>query len=248
MNFDFLLDYRAADTFAEIFWDLPLDATPSCEYILEKDGSEIGRTNKTHFSLAGLAPESEYRVEVKIIYPDSSFGKERCESLGHVTIRTGKTKRKIDISKAPYNALSDGATMNTSAIQKALDDCDKDSFVYIPAGTFLTGALNVHSDTEIYLEEGALLQGTEDPKDYLPKIKSRFEGHEMECYKSLLNLGELDHDADYNCRNVFIHGKGSIMGGGAPLAKSIARIEGERLKDYNASYHDFSKIVFQKYP
>lgn len=238
MDFEFLLDYRTSDTFAEVFWDLPLDATPSCSYILLKDGVETAKCTHTHYSLENLSPETEYEIEVRILYPETSLQKERCKSLGLIKIKTKKPKSKIDITKSPYCAVGDGKTLNTSSIQKALDDCDKDSLIYIPEGTFLTGALNVHSDTEIYLEEGALLQGTEDPKDYLPKIRSRFEGHEMECYRSLLNLGELDHNSGYNCENVFIHGKGSIMGGGAALAKAIARIEGERLKDYIASLGD----------
>lgn len=238
MDFFFLLDYRASDTFAEIFWDLPLDADPACSYILVKDGAEVGRSSHTHYSLENLTPDTEYNIEVRILYPATPSRLERCESLGTIRLKTKKSKKKIDITASPYNATGDSTTLNTEKIQRALDDCDEDSFVYIPKGTFLTGALNVHSDSEIYLEEGALLQGTEDPKNYLPKIKSRFEGHEMECYKSLLNLGALDHSSGYNCKNVFIHGKGSIMGGGAALAKAIAKVEGERLKDYIASLGD----------
>ena len=238
MDFEFLLDYRASDTFAEIFWDLPLDADPSCSYVLLKDGVEIGHSSHTHYSLENLEPDKEYDIEVRILYPETSSVDGRYKSLGLTKVKTKKSKRKIDITKSPYFAIGDGLTLNTDKIQRAFDDCDKDTLIYIPKGTFLTGALNVHSDSEIYLEEGALLQGTENPADYLPKIKSRFEGYEMECYRSLLNLGELDHDAGYNCKNVFIHGKGSIIGGGAALAKAIARIEGERLKDYIASLGD----------
>lgn len=50
----------------------------------------------------------------------------------------------------------------------------------MPEGVFLTGALRLHSDMELYLEEGAVLQGTAEVSDYLPKIKSRFEGIEMD--------------------------------------------------------------------
>lgn len=159
-------------------------------------------------------------------------------SLGRVYFCTGKTKKRIDITASPYNAVGDGITMNTAAIQKALDDCDADSYVYIPKGDFITGALDMHSDSELYLGEGALLQGSVNPGDYLPKIHSRFEGYEMDCYRSLLNLGTLDNKAGYNCSNVVIRGKGSIMGGGSILAKSIASLEAERLKDFIASLGD----------
>lgn len=239
--FDFLLDYRVADTFAEIFWDLPLDADPACEYlVVNAETLDTIKTNKTHASLTDLTPDTSYGISVYIVYSPEKDGSGKKDPvlLGDLKIHTKKTRERIDITKAPYYAVGDGKTLNTDAIQAALDACDEKTSLYIPAGTFLTGALNVHSNTEIYLDEGALLQGSEEPFDYLPKIKSRFEGYEMECYRSLLNMGELDHDAGYNCENVLIHGKGSIMGGGATLAKAIARIEGERLKDYIASLGD----------
>ena len=241
IDFDFLIDYRVGDTFAEVFWDMPLDATPGCSYlVVNNTTSESLTVKKTHVSLTDLTPDTDYKVDVYIIYHPEDSCINNCNKilLGNLTIHTTKTRKKIDITKPPFLAVGDGKTLNTKAIQSALDACDKDSVLFIPSGTFLTGALDVHSDTEILLEEGALLQGTENPDDYLPKIKSRFEGHEMECYRSLLNLGTLDHTAGYNCQNVLIHGKGSIMGGGATLAKAIARIEGERLKDYIASLGD----------
>ena len=231
MNFEFMIDYRATANEAELFWDLPLEASPDSFYHIFLDRKECGCVNKTHYSFTDLTPEKEYLAEV---YMEKVKGASPV-LLGSVSIITKKERSRIDITKAPYNAVGDGRVMNTKAIQAAIDACDKGSCVYIPAGTFLTGALDVHSDTEIYLEEGALLQGSEDPGDYLPKIHSRFEGYEMECYRSLLNLGTLDHNASYNCENVVIYGKGSIMGGGSVLAKAIAKIEGERLKDYIAS-------------
>ena len=78
------------------------------------------------------------------------------------------------ITDNPYHAVGDGKTMNTERIQKAIDECPAGGQVYIPAGVFLTGALRLHSDMELYLEKGAVLQGTQEPKDYLPRIRSRF--------------------------------------------------------------------------
>ena len=171
--YDFLLDYRTADTEAEIFWDLPLDATPDNKYIVvNSTTNETITVDKTHVSLTGLTPDTEYDVSVYIVCNNPV---EDRKLLGHLNIHTSGTRKKIDITTAPYNAVGDGKTLNTKAIQAALDACDKDSCVYIPSGTFLTGALNVNSDTEIYLAKEALLQGTENPEDYLPKIRSRFE-------------------------------------------------------------------------
>ncbi len=232
MKLNFLLDYRSTDTEAEVFWDLPGDAGPRTIYNVMVNGQLAGDPDKTHFTLKGLLPDTDYECEVVMNGTDSP------ESLGKITVHTAPTKRCIDVTLAPYNAVGDGKTLNTAALQKALDDCDDTSYVYIPKGTFLTGALDMHSDTELVVEKEALLQGTDDPKDYLPMIPSRFEGYERLCYRSLLNLGQLDHNAGYTCENVVIRGGGSIMGGGWPLAKAIAALEAERLKDYIASLGD----------
>jgi polygalacturonase len=85
---------------------------------------------------------------------------------------------------------------------------------------------------ELYLEDGAVLQGTDNPDDYLPRIWSRFEGIEQECYSSLINMGRLSHDEGYNCRNVVIRGKGTIASGGRRLAEKVINSERERLSGY----------------
>lgn len=110
--------------------------------------------------------------------------------------------------------------------------------VYVPAGTFLTGALTLQDHMELYLGEGAVLQGSSNPEDYLPRIPSRFEGTERECYQSLLNLGVMDHRAGCTSGNVLIRGKGTISGGGRLLAERMMAAERERLKEYIHSLGD----------
>ena len=83
---------------------------------------------------------------------------------------------------------------------------------------------------ELYLEEGAVLQGTDQPEDYQPKIWRRFEGIEQECYSSLLNLGDLDNAGGYSCKNVTIRGNGTIASGGKRLAQRVIALETQRLK------------------
>ncbi len=227
------MDYRATDTEAEVFWDLPMEANPDFSYQVILDGIEVGVSNKTHHSLKDLLPEHDYEAEIVMKSPT---GEET--SLGRLNVHTAASKKKIDVTLPPYNAVGDGKTLCTKALQKALDDCGKDSYVYLPEGTYLTGALDMHSDTELFVDEKALLQGSVVPADYLPQIRSRFEGYERECYRSLLNLGQLDHDDGFNCENVVIRGGGSIMGGGWPLAKAIAALEAEKLKDFIASLGD----------
>lgn len=204
-----------------LYWEKAADVRET-GYEIWCNGGKVGETDKTHFTLTGLIACTDYGIEIKSL-PTGN--------LERVTLTTGKAKRRIDVTAAPYNAVGDGNILNTVALQKALDDCKEDEVVYLPRGIYLTGALRMHSDIELYLEEGAVLQGTDRVEDYRPKIWSRFEGTELYCYSSLLNLGELDHEVGYNCCNVIIRGKGTIASGGRVLAERVIAVETENMKE-----------------
>lgn len=73
----------------------------------------------------------------------------------------------IDISQ--YGAKGDGRTVNTRAIQKAIDDCSRTGgTVTVPQGRFVTGTLYLKSNTTLFLEKGAVLLGSLDSSDYTP--------------------------------------------------------------------------------
>lgn len=260
-NFSMLRAESAPDSIT-LYWERPQGRLGTTYEIflksadqVEADFTLIGSTQKTHYTIENLQANTEYEILVKGIYQvDIALIEDGSKSVQiekeikqqTITMYTFNRSVVIDITKAPYNAVGDGKTLNTKAIQSAIDDCPEGGCVYIPAGVFMTGALRLHSDMELYLEEGAVLQGTSNPEDYLPRIWSRFEGTEMECYSSLLNLGVLDpegmHRADYDstfaCKNVAIRGKGTIASGGRVLAERIIASETENLKDYLASLGD----------
>ena len=217
-----------------LYWDKPVAFPRQGYYKIILDGKPVGSTKKTHYTIDGLEADTAYEVEIQLLEKDGTGG-DTGVHREMIELRTGKKKVRIDITQSPYFASGDGKTMNTAVIQRAIDDCGPGEAVYIPAGIFLTGALRLHSNMELYIEREGILKGTARVEDYLPKIKSRFEGLEMECYSSLLNLGELDHDGGYGCRNVVIRGMGTIAGGGKTLAENVIAYEKERLKDYIAS-------------
>ncbi|MDO4338706.1 MAG: glycoside hydrolase family 28 protein [Eubacteriales bacterium] len=212
------------DTTITAYWEKPENFKEGQKYLLSADGRTAAETDKTHYTFYDLEPDKDYRIMVR------RMEENICCECAAVTVRTKKTKRKLDITGAPYFAAGDGKTMNTAAIQQAIDQCSEETFVYIPAGVFLTGSLRLHSNMELYLEEGAVLQGTANREDYLPKIPSRFEGIERSCYSSLLNLGDMDHAGSCNCCNVVIRGKGTIASGGKKLAENIISYEREDMK------------------
>ncbi len=227
MNIKDSLNYYADPDTITVWWDKPDEAGPDWKYAVSLDGDLVKETHKTHFTFKDLESECDYLIGISVIDAESLVT-DKCE----IMVKTPAPRKRIDVTAPPYNVCSDGSKMETVSLQKVIDDCPEGGTLYFPAGTYLTGALRLHSDMELYLDEGAVLLGSEDPKDYLPRIKSRFEGTECECYQSLLNLGELDHTSGPNCSNVIIRGKGTIKGGGVNLAKTTIKTERELLKDY----------------
>lgn len=215
-----------------LYWDLPEFYEAGSLFVISSGNAKIGETFDFHYEIRSLSPECEYSFSVCAQSGDIEH------AIGTVTASTLPVPQTLDISLPPYNATGDGHTVNTCAIQKAIDDCTAGGRVYVPEGVFFTGSLRLHSDMELYLAKGAVLRGTTDVHDYEPKIKSRFEGIEMMCYSALINIGELDRSRGINCRNVRICGEGTVCGGGIELAENVIKREKVLLKDYIESLGD----------
>ncbi|WP_170113669.1 glycoside hydrolase family 28 protein [Mucilaginibacter yixingensis] len=120
-----------------------------------------------------------------------------------------------------FGAKGDDVTLNTQAIQKAINECPKGGAVLIPAGTFLSGALYLKGFMTLKVAKGGILKGSINEADYLPMYNNRFEGWEMKTYASLINAGVMNHDGGFVVEQLSIQGEGTIRGGGTPLAKQM---------------------------
>jgi polygalacturonase len=72
----------------------------------------------------------------------------------------------IDVTK--IGAVSDGETVNTAAIQKAIDACSADGggTIQFPAGRFVTGTIQLKNNVTLHLDENAVLLGSTNAADY----------------------------------------------------------------------------------
>lgn len=120
-----------------------------------------------------------------------------------------------------FGAVADGATVCTKEIQKAIDLCEKNGTVWIPKGTFISGALYLKSNMTLLLEEGAKLLGSGKLEDY-PIKGYPYEGLDQLCYASLINTD----GAPYT--NIKITGKGIIDANGRALFQ--AELSDARIK------------------
>ncbi len=205
------------DTSITIIWDKPLADKPILDYAVYVDGSPIGHSKITNYTINRLKPNTIYLISILIKYQD---GKNSLFTKG-LKVRTkpiGKIFNVLD-----FGAKPDSGNINTQSIQKAIDACTAGGTVIIPAGTFMSGALFLKSNMTLYIAKGGVLKGSLNTADYLPMIKTRFEGWEFQAFASLITAGKLDSNGPYNVRNLSIRGEGKISGGGAALGMAMAQ-------------------------
>ncbi len=222
-----MINYISKNNSVVLYWDLPEGFKKGDLFKVSNEKGLIVETEKCHYEVTELDANCEYCFTVE----SANFSEKS-------TCSTRPESRIINITD--FGAVGDGKTLNTKAIQAAIDSCKEGETVYIPEGDFMTGSLFLHSDMELYLDKGAIIHGTTNVCDYEPKIKSRFEGIEMMCYAALINVGTLDHD-NITCKNVRICGEGTVRGGGKPLAEEVIRVETLLMQDYLASLGDSVK-------
>jgi len=97
--------------------------------------------------------------------------------------------------------------LNTDAIQTAIDTAFNKGGgkVIVPTGEFLTGAIFLKDNIELYLSPGAVLKFSDQQEDY-PVVTSRWEGVRREVYASCLYAE--------NAKNISVTGFGTIDGNG----------------------------------
>jgi polygalacturonase len=101
-------------------------------------------------------------------------------------------------------AKGDGKTLDTPAIQKAIDTASANGGgqVLLPAGkTFLSGSLTLKSNVDLHLANGAILKGSPNWRDYLPAGSFIFAK---------------------NAANISITGNGTIDGNDAAIWQKLA--------------------------
>lgn len=120
---------------------------------------------------------------------------------------SAKTRGLETYPISEFGAVADGKTLNTVAIQKAIDQAagEGGGVVVIPAGTFRSGSIFLKSGVALELAEGAVLLGSTDIEDY-PKRETRIEGHFEPWRMALVNAQQMD--------GVRINGQGVIDGNG----------------------------------
>lgn len=110
-----------------------------------------------------------------------------------------------------FGAKGDGATIDTAAIQAAIDHLAArgGGTVIVPRGVFLSGALFLKPRVNLRLDAGAVIRCTTDMRHF-PAQRTRIEGHFEEKFTPALINAK-------GCDGLRITGQGTLDGAGRPI-------------------------------
>ncbi len=245
-----------------LVWDAPEETSAISDYQVYQNGQSIGLASENNAQnspatpyintfykndtsnfhhriviqsakISGLQPSTHYSFTVRANYVDGSTSADS----NTVNVSTTATPQVIDITQ--YGAKGDGTTLNTSAIQQAINACPPGGKVDVPAGVFKTGALWLKSDMTLDLEQGATLLGSENAADYPGTYTIGKNSTEMRP-ASLLNVTDKTSSKAGAFENIRIVGKGMIDGNGWKRGADTSDELGNTLPQY--IYSDNTKV------
>ena len=108
-----------------------------------------------------------------------------------------------------YGAKSDVSASSTAAIRAAIKDCAKagGGTVWIPAGTYVTGSIEMVSNMTLHVDAGATLRFVAERSEYPIVEHSRYEGVETRAPSA--NIG------GFQLENIAIEGHGTLAASNA---------------------------------
>lgn len=249
----------ADDSSLMLVWKSPENTSDIVDYLVYADGKMLGKASENNdrfsaakpyinhfyandqdnfsqrilihnFKVTGLKPDSPYSFTVKSLYSNGSIS----DASNSITAKTAPLPSIISITD--FGAKGDGVTLNTKAIQQAIEACQPGCRVDVPAGVYKTGALWLKSDMTLNLQAGSTLLGSEDPADYPPAYRLYSYSSEIRP-ASLINAIDPKHVEPGTFRNIRIVGSGSIDGNGwlRQATPEIVDEMGNRLPQYISS-------------
>src|SRR5690606_12419702 len=113
-----------------------------------------------------------------------------------------------------YGVVMDSSLVQTKALQAVIDLAAEQGggVVVIPKGVFLTGALFFKQHTNLYIDQGGVLKGSDDISNF-PVLMTRIEGESVKYFPAIVNVDGVD--------GFTLTGKGTINGNGLRYWKAF---------------------------
>lgn len=110
------------------------------------------------------------REALALITASAAFPIDRAHAVGQRNPLQRVSSSSL-FSPRQFGATGDGKTLDSPAINAAIDACNKagGGVVYCSAGRYLCGTVELKSNVTLYLEAGAIILGSTDVSQYTPK-------------------------------------------------------------------------------
>jgi len=143
-----------------------------------------------------------------------------------------------------FGAVGDGTTKNTAAFARAVAAAKRarGGQIVVPAGTWLTGPIQITDDDgscdgiDLHVEAGAEILFSTEFQDYLPVVRTRWEGMDVMNYSPLVYVR--------GCKDVALTGEGTLTGQGWVWWQWKNNLPVGATKDYTKP---FATAVYKKY-
>jgi hypothetical protein len=143
----------------------------------------------------------------------NAFGSKPSKNIDGADKSTGTRTYNI----RDFGAKGDGKTLDTEAIQAAIDTCNKDlgGTVMVPAGVFVTGTIEMKSNVTLHIAAQGKLLGSADGKQYYAAKSIPLGGEHT------MGDGNVGLIFAANAENITIEGQGTIDGQGAQFHSAV---------------------------
>ncbi len=144
-----------------IWWDKRDDKTEDRRYRIIVDGGAYVLTDNNYYDFPNLEQGREYEFELQLIDKDKNIIGRR----ETVRLSTLIKREVIDVTKPPYNAVGDGETDNTEALQLALKDAEYGKTLYFPFGIYICDKVEFSGNVDMRFDGGAVICNREKEQE-----------------------------------------------------------------------------------
>jgi polygalacturonase len=137
-----------------------------------------------------------------VIIATDANGNAVTNFFGFNTLQTNS----LWVDVGSYGAVGDGSTMNTAAIQSAINACPVGGFVWLHNGTFLSGTISLKNNMTLLIDPTATLLGSGSASDYPTQTPPVSNSQLSNCQRALIYA--------QTCTNLTITGGGTVNGNG----------------------------------
>ena len=143
-----------------------------------------------------------------------------------------------------FGAKGDGVTLDTAALQAAIDACNRDQggTVLVPAGVFVIGTVEIKSNVTLHIAAQGKLLGSADGKQYHEANAIPLQGD------STLNDGNVGLIFAVKAENFTIEGPGTVDGQGAQFRSPERGVpppsgRGGNSRPYHLLFHQCKNVT-----